>query len=196
KWPLLLAVVAAAAVPISIAGWLAWKRRFGAVMPLTLLAIAMVYVGYWQVFPRFDPRRVPADFARDAAAIIPHDEEAFHWGDPQAKTVFYFGRPIPAVQWKALRPARFRGAAYIRDASPEQIDAWTAAWLKAEPIAWIFGYQAVKGRPTKEAELLRELGYRPVPGMTRQGVQEKRHLFTLWHREPGASAAASRPSRD
>ena len=194
KWPLLLAVVAAAAVPISIAGWLAWKRRFGAVMPLTLLAIAMVYVGYWQVFPRFDPRRVPADFARDAAAIIPHDEEAFHWGDPQAKTVFYFGRPIPAVQWKALRPARFRGAAYIRDASPEQIDAWTAAWLKAEPIAWIFGYQAVKGRPTKEAELLRELGYRPVPGMTRQGVQEKRHLFTLWHKEPGASAPASNPS--
>jgi 4-amino-4-deoxy-L-arabinose transferase-like glycosyltransferase len=183
RWPAMLAVMAVAAVPLITAGLLAARDRLRPVVPLVACAFAFVYVGHAHLFPRWDPRRPVAEFAAAAARAVPQDANVWHWRDPQAKTVFYFGRQVPAIQW------RFRRAdpAADEDVITRRVNAYLAADPNRAP--WILGYQAFSGRPSPEAVRLGELGYRVVH--CRQGLQDRRYVFTLWHRPPdGAGAGA------
>ena len=139
--------------------------------------------GWRNGFPSWDPRQIPADYARSAARIIQQRDpnaELFHWGDPQAKTVFYFGRQIPGIHWQFLRADP--------NITGEELGPRVEQWLTADRrrARWILGYQMARGRATEDAEVLPRLGYRVV--LERQGTQTKGHLFTLWHRAPEPDA--------
>lgn len=173
-------VAAVGGVPWAVGAVLAWRGRLRPVLPLLVLGISLVYLGYWTGFPRWDPRRIPADFAREAASIIQQRDpnaEVFHWGDPQAKTVFYFGRQIPGIHWQFLRADP--------NITGEELGPRVERWIQADRrrARWIFGYQKARGKATEDAEVLPRLGYGVA--LERQGKQTKRHLFTLWQKGAG-----------
>ena len=184
-WPLLFAVVAIAAVPVIAAGAAALRGRLGAALPLLAVGFAAVYVGHWTVLPAWDPRAPVREFARDVAKTVPASAAVHHWGDPQAKTVFYLGRQLPGLHWPFY--------AADREATGQEVHDRVVAWLgenrRAAP--WVVAYLEVRGSVAPEATVLRELGYEPV--LTRQGVQKKEHLFGLWHRRPDAAPREGRP---
>ena len=189
RWPILAGVVAVASVPAVLAASKAWRWKFSAVVPLTVASVAIVYVGYWTFFPVFDPRATVADFATEARQRV-GDQAVAHWGDPQAKTAYYFGRTVPALHWPFQRQ-RFQAGLPIEQVQDlASLNRQVVRWLQAHPDRrpWVMGYLAVRGRAVRVdnddpaspavAAVLESLGYELV--LTDRGVQEKRHVFALW----------------
>jgi 4-amino-4-deoxy-L-arabinose transferase-like glycosyltransferase len=180
RWMHMLIVSLLAAVPMTAAGVLMWRRRFKFVPALMVASILLVFLGYHQRGDLWDDRHTVADFARTAATIVPPAEPAYHWNAPQSKTVFYFGRDIPSVQ------SQLPGAKGQPPAKPAEA-ALFHKWLQADFDAapWVFGY-------SKDAARLGPEGYRPVLEMTTR--EEKRLTFVLYHRlgQP-ASVPATMP---
>ncbi len=178
-WPVLMGSLIAAAVPFAAAGWLAWKGRFRAFVLLVAVAMAVIQLGHWTFFASFDPRRPVADFARKAAEISA-GRETWAICDPQAKTVFYFGRQLPNAHWRFDRMAKTEGE--------EKAKAAWEAWISDRANApFMIGYEETpdmktgKLTQTREAKELKKYGYGVV--FTEQDKQEKRLLFALYERQ-------------
>jgi 4-amino-4-deoxy-L-arabinose transferase-like glycosyltransferase len=167
EWGAWFAASVAAAVPAVAAGWLALKGRFKPVVGLIAAAVTAIYLVHWGTVHLYDERRPIYDFALEVAKTVPADQELCHWGDPQAKVVFYAGRTIPAVQWPFRR--------MDPNFTDEQADCLALQWLMDNPshVPWLAGY-CPAGSPLELA------GYRPA--LWRQDIQEKRLRFTLYRR--------------
>ena len=202
------ALAFAAAVPMAVGGALAWRGRLRPLVPLVAGAILVFYAGYWGTIRSWDERRPIRDFAVEAARLAGPGETLYHWGDPQAKTAYYTGRVVPALQWP-LERANPQAADEDSSRYGERIDRLTLAWLRedANRARWVIGYDPneaaqapVKGkkppaarlvesplatgatsRPQVHPLLIENLGYQPV--LEKQDVQERRLLFTLFERK-------------
>ncbi len=164
--PMMVVAVIAGVVFIA-AGWLAWRQRFRFVVGLIALATLLGYVGWWQLQPRWDERAPIRDFALEAAKLVPDDAEVYHLNEPQSKTVFYFGRYIPAAQWRFMRSDP--------NLTEESALAPLGEYLRANPLEmpWMFGYSS-------DGKFLEPLGYEVY--FQKQSVQEHKLLFTLYKR--------------
>lgn len=189
-WPVLMGSLAAAAVPFAMAGWLAWKGRFAAFIPLVAVAMAVIQLGHWTFFASFDPRRPVAEFARKAAEMTEGKEV---WGicDPQAKTVFYFGRQLPNARWRFVRMEKTVGK--------EQAKAAWEKWISDTGNApYMIGYEETpddithKLTRTREARDLEKYGYKLI--LKRRGVQKKKLLFALYERKIDSGGATQPPN--
>ncbi len=174
-----LAIAAAvAAVPWLLAALSALRGRLAPVIGLLVAGMAIIYVGHWTFIDRFDPRKPIADFAREARAIV-GDQPVYHWGDPQSKTVFYFGRNIPVAHWpfELAVTQENKGAELDAEDVNRQAEQRLIDHLKKNPndMPWLIGYGM-------SADLLKTLGYAPV--LQKQDIQAKRLLFTLYRRQP------------
>lgn len=170
RWLHMLIVCAVAAAAALAALRAALREQLPSVLQWLVVVMVITYVGFHAGGPLWDDRLPAAEFARKAAQIVPPSAPVADVGDPQTKTVFYFGRNIPSIYLLAGQP---RGP--HKDAS-----AHLAAFL-AEPqyaaftrdpknVAWLLSYG-------KYAQQLLPLGYEVV--LQVQGEQEKRTLFTL-----------------
>jgi hypothetical protein len=170
-------VVAVGAAMIGLGGWLAFRGRLKTMIAWIAAGMVVIYVGHWSFFPYWDERKPIRDFAAKAAAIVKGDE-VYHWSDPQAKVVFYFGRQVPAIQWQFFREVNYDG---------NRVGALTESWLLEHPARapWILGYADPNTRQAPEE--LKRLGYEPV--LYGQDIQDKKLLFSLFER-----VAATRPS--
>lgn len=180
-WATILAYVTPAAAVMAAGGLLAWKGRLRPFVGLLAAATAVIYLGHWGTIPYWDERRPIADFATEVAQRVRPGEPLFHWGDPQAKIVFYAGRTIPAVQWPFERKDP--------DAPSKTIGRRTLEWLQkdANRPPWIIGF-------SPNPERLSAAGY--VPAFCKQDVQERQYLFTLyqWRPAPATAPATSEPA--
>ncbi len=173
RWIYIGLVAAAVSLPVVLGGWLMWRQRFHAGLAVLLASITLVYVAFYHRVELWDMNRPLARFATLAARTVPLDAPAYHWGDPQAKTVFYFGRYIPAVQWPFQRGGLQDSIAF---------DNAAAAWLAEDPnrAPWVFGYDV-------DERILKPLGYLPV--LQSYGKLEKNLVCMLFRR----SAPTSQP---
>ncbi len=180
RWLQLLIVTLLAALAGLAALRATMRGRLAGVMPSLLAAAAMIYSGFHAGGPLWDDRAAVADFGRRAAEIVPHDEPVASVGDPQSKTVYYFGRDIPSVYFLAGEPperwetAPAHLAEFLRRPAP--------ARLLRDPkrVAWMFCYGP-------SVRWLVPLGYQVV--LQVQGEQERKLLFALL-RNSAAPAAA------
>ena len=188
----LMATAGGAAVLLIPAGLRAWRGQFRAALPLIALGTMLAYVGYYSGLPRWDDRRAIRDFATRAAARLGPDQPVYHWGDPQAKMVFYFGRPIPAAQWFFDREAYNlqRQGVSLDEATARRNNA-LLAWINQGNAPWIIGYEKSFNPKTRKIERredakdLEARGYRPYQPSEFQIQSNERgydYLFTLYHR--------------
>ncbi len=191
KWVYMMVVAAVAAVPMTAAGVLSLRRRFALVPGLLVAGITLVYVGFFSSGDLWDPRDRVRDFAVEADRLFRAEGDgavALHWGDPQAKTAFYFGRLLPSTHWKIMR----------QGGDPDTLHRRVLDWLAdcPEPAPWILGYEKMLNRKTGKVERLSDaadlwrIGYRPV--LLIEGKQDKRFTFALYRRLERPEAA-SRP---
>ena len=179
RWLHMGIVAAAVTVPVGLAGLLIWRQRFRAGLAILLASITLVYVGYYNWARLWDNNRPVAQFAAAAARIVPPDAPVYHWNDPQAKTAFYFGRYIPAIQWPLERQDP--------DLTPTAALKLVESQLRRAPgeAPWMFTYD--RDMPALEA-----LGYRVV--LESQGRDESGLLFVLCHRGAAEAVASTFPS--
>jgi len=177
QWGVMFWVLVAAAVPWATAGWLAGRGRFRYMVWLLAAGITIVYLGWWGGHPLWDPRRDVYDFAQKVRQEVPANEPLYHWGDPQAKVVFYSGRTIPAAQWRFQRADP--------DADSNQIDARLCDNLRSDPdhMKWIVGY-------APNLTELGPLGYRPKFSLTERHF--KKLTYAIYHRS-GTPASGPAP---
>jgi hypothetical protein len=83
----------------------------------------------------WDKRTDVASFAREARRRIPASATVVAWGEPQMKTVFYFGRTIPDASYQLHKFRR-----QIGKAGDEAFNAWLADPANAQ---YIFTYGAI-----------------------------------------------------
>jgi 4-amino-4-deoxy-L-arabinose transferase-like glycosyltransferase len=181
RWVHMGVVAAAVTLPVALGGWLIWRQRFRAGLAMLLASITLVYVAFYHRVDLWDMNRPLTEFAASAARIVPADAPVYHWGDPQAKMVFYFGRYIPAVQW----PFQWSGLHVSVD-----IDNAAAAWLAEDPRhgPWMFGYDV-------DERVLVPLGYLPV--LRVPGKEDKKLVYVLYRRlEAGSQPTSSSAPAD
>jgi len=185
RWLHLLLVTAAAAGPM-LAAWVAIRRRRSApVFRLMLAAIVILYVGYHSAGELWDRRAQAADFARCAARTVPPDAPVANLGDPQAKTVFYFGRNIPNLYFLA---GRATGDWNDGRSTPKYLmrnPGYTRFLKDPSNVPWLFCYG-------KHVKLVRPLGFEPVLRM--RSEQKKQTVFMLLRNSAGVAPVES-PSR-
>ncbi len=175
----------AVTLPVAFAGWMIWRQRFRAGLAVLLASATLMYVGYYNWMRVWDFNRPAAELAASAAEMIPSDEPAYSWTDPQAKTVFYFGRQIPAVGWPLQRQDRNRPSSEVMEIVGRR--------LRSNPgeAPWLFAYD-------KHLPILEKLGYRCV--LDAQGKPGSGEVFVLCRRKPveaptsPASGPTSAPS--
>lgn len=158
----LLLVVVVAAVPGVSIGLFVLRGRAYALVPLVAATALVVYITHAAGTELWDPRRPLAGFARSAGYAIRSDEAIYHWNEPPPMLTFYFGRNIPAVQWRFanLRPKGARRS--VRQ------------WLKSpDGPQWMFSYE-------RDSPLLQRLGYRPT--LRSSAAEDSRHIWVLHHR--------------
>jgi 4-amino-4-deoxy-L-arabinose transferase-like glycosyltransferase len=175
RWLHMGIVAAAVSLPMVLGGWLMWRQRFRAGLALLLASTTLVYVAYYQWGELWDRNQPVAEFAASAARMIPADAPVYHWGSPQAKIPFYFGRYVPAIQWS------FPGG------EEEGISAGNAAvaWLAEDPSRgpWIFGYKG-------DDSIFLPLGYKSV--IQAVGKEDKKkEVFVLYHRSVETSPVSA-----
>ncbi|KPK82707.1 MAG: hypothetical protein AMJ81_09490 [Phycisphaerae bacterium SM23_33] len=113
-----------------------------------------------------------AEFARRAARRVGPAAPVAAWCDPQAKTVFYFGRNIPDVMWTRQRLVTRLG-------EQEGTARWEA-WLKeGKHVLWIFTY-------ARHAHFVEPLGFQIDTQVA--GRDQKKLVFTLMRHRPAAGA--------
>jgi 4-amino-4-deoxy-L-arabinose transferase-like glycosyltransferase len=192
QWGPLMVVAVLAGVPVAAAGAQGLRGRLPHVPVLLVAGFGLLMVGYWQVYPMHDDRRGIEEFAREVARLVPEDEPLHHFGDPQAKTVFYAGRQIPGLNWPIWHEMWRRSGEPPR---PAAVQAELARRLEGQPAfaPWIVGYQAALGKRRPEADRLAELGYEVVHEY--HGIQERRYVFTLWHRPVEAATTRNTAAR-
>lgn len=167
-----LAVAGAVAAYCWVAAYVVGRRRSLALaLPLLATGFVVLVVMFYTFVNRYDDRAAIRDFAIEAAAKVPPAAPVYHWGEAQAKTVFYFGRYIPAAQWT-----------FYRQVPPDktwQVNKLLVQWLSDNPAAmpWMFGYETDQGD-------LAPLGYRPV--LSKTDMQKKKGqpplIFVLYER--------------
>ena len=142
----------------------AWRRRFALIVPLIAAGVALTYIGFYTRADLWDDRSLISDFAEKARRQIPRTDPVGSYGEPQAKTVFYFGRDIPNVLLTHERLA----------AKPDGEKLWQQ-WL-ADPhnVAWMFGYE-------HEIEHMPRDGW--ILDLRKSISQAGKHLvFVVWKR--------------
>ncbi|RPI62028.1 MAG: hypothetical protein EHM48_04740, partial [Planctomycetaceae bacterium] len=170
-WPFAVKFTCIAAVPIIIAGIFAMRQKFAPVMAMLAVGFALLYAGNYTYAPKWDDRGQIAKFATDAAAIVPAGETVYHFGDPESKTVFYFGRYLPAAQWQFMREN-----AGVKGYSVNKDPAWKA-WLGDRRNAhWMLSY-------IENADSLAKYGYKMEMQSGPIKEQNKTYNFALYHRE-------------
>ncbi len=163
RWIHMLIVAGVALIPGTIALILSIRRHLQKAMVLVLISITIIYVGYHFRGDLWDLRRPAADFARQAAKIVPPDRPVGNWSDAQAKTVYYFGRNIPNLYWKWGHLVAQHG---------EQLGQTRWEQWVSDPrnVEWMFSYG-------KHLDKIRPLGFEVR--LQVRGKQRKKHLFTL-----------------
>lgn len=162
RWVHMLIVGGIVAVPAGAALSFSLRRRLRPVLALLVASVAAIYVGYHLRGDLWDDREPVARFAT-AASQMAGSDAVVAWGDPQAKTVFYFGRYIPNALWTRDRLIAQHG-------QTEGTVRWKAWIGDRRNAAWLFTYQP-------EVDRLASFGFRPA--MQVQGMQRKQLLFTL-----------------
>jgi len=161
-WPSMFATVAVACLFLVPCAWLSFKGRLKPAPWLIAASILVIYVGHWSTVHKFDDNAAVRDFAIDAAAVV-GDDPVYHWGDPQAKTVYYFGRCVHSLIWR------------FENDRGESSTNLAIDWIKQDPshAPWIIGYQ-------DSLKLMESLGYKPV--IARPTPGKKKLVFTLYGR--------------
>ena len=145
------------------AGLFAWRGRLRPLVPLVAITMGLVCLAHYGLFERWDHRRGFIEFGHAAAEMIPASDSVYHWDNPQAKTVFHFGRHMPGIRW------RFQSETPLDDQAT--IRARVIAWLREDPTRapWIVVYGDPRIRlkegeaaPINAEDLLPTLGYEEV----------------------------------
>jgi 4-amino-4-deoxy-L-arabinose transferase-like glycosyltransferase len=135
RWLHMTIVAGIAAVPmlaILVAGV---RNRLAPVTGLLAVTMVLVYAGFYTRVDLWDSRSDIASFAGRAAIQVGPEAPAGSWGDPQMKTVFYFGRNIPNVKYTEARIAREQPNEKLAQRLWRQ-------WLSdPEHVAWLFCYR-------------------------------------------------------
>jgi 4-amino-4-deoxy-L-arabinose transferase-like glycosyltransferase len=175
KWPHMLVATIMAALPIVLAGVLAYRKQLAMAPGLLAGGFVIVYLGFYLGMSKWDDRRPIADFARQAVTMVDNDRMVsgrgdflvYQWGDPQAKMPFYFGQTVPSAFWKfddlagRLREKYINECRYkkpdgqcdeqacdeaARAESHRQFEQWIAQNKAPWIIAYAFGYDKEQDR--------------------------------------------------
>jgi 4-amino-4-deoxy-L-arabinose transferase-like glycosyltransferase len=151
-WPFAMFTCAALAVPIVIAGYLAWRGKLAPVVALLVAGFAIMHIGNWSMTQRWDDRLPIAQFAHQARAMIPQGQPVFYYGPVDPVLAYYFGQSIPSAQYQ------FQIATMNKFDQDAKLNAWfsdkqNAPWLMGEQddtkAICELGYTAMLDVPTE-----------------------------------------------
>ncbi|MCD6364473.1 MAG: hypothetical protein J7M14_01225, partial [Planctomycetes bacterium] len=172
RWLYLLIVSFAAAGPAVAGSLVAAYYQLPKGFVMIVASVVILIVGFHLRGDLFDDRFAAAQFAVTSAGIVPADEPVASWGDPQAKTVYYFRRNIPNVFWTRQNMVH-------RFGQEEGLRRWLR-WVKDPAnVSWIFCYGS-------HAAQVEALGYKTK--WFQRGEQERRTLFKLYQNIRARSA--------
>jgi 4-amino-4-deoxy-L-arabinose transferase-like glycosyltransferase len=194
----LLAVAAAAGIPMLIGAVLAYRRKLAPMVACIAIAMAAAYTAYYAREDLWDSRDSVRDFGQEAALLIPDpNTPVYHWAEPQAKVPFYFGRYVPGLEWQFDRMKDL----WVRGGMDPAVAAartgqFRKDWLAdANNAPWVFWYDQMldprTGRVvrTEGAKILEDMGYHIE--LSKKSTLDRQYVFTLYHRTP---TPASKPS--
>ena len=138
-------LVDAVSIILWLGVWALIKNRPNLAVTALVVAAAIGFVGFAGREDLWDTRRSLADFAAEAAAMVPKDAQVASWGKLDGQVVYYFNRDIPSAQMRRSRLLRLYGA-------QEGARLWHS-WLASDP--WLFG------QTSDERELI-SYGFTPV----------------------------------
>lgn len=159
----LLVVVLVAALPGVFIGLFVLRGRAYALVPLVAATAVMVYITHTAGTIFWDQRRPLKGFAHFAGAVISSDEPVYHWNEPPPMLAFYFGRQLPAVQWR------------FANLPPREARRSARQWLESpDAPSWVFSYE-------QDSLFLQRLGYRER--FSSAGAEDNRHVWVLHERD-------------
>jgi len=175
-WRYLVLVTALGALPLAVAMRRMARWQLAGVVPAIAVSMLVFYIGFHARGHYWDGRKQVAEFALRAADAVGPDAAVGSWGDPLAKTVFYFGRDIPNVHWRRDR--------WMRQLTPRTgLARWRKWMTDARNVEYMFCYDGAE----RQVQQLEALGFEPVLSVS---AREECHLvFVLMRR--GAPAGTS-----
>jgi 4-amino-4-deoxy-L-arabinose transferase-like glycosyltransferase len=171
-WQALAGATILVAAPMALVLAAAIRRRLAPICGLLVAAALALYLGFYARADLWDDRAAIAGFARMAAATVPPGDPVGSWGDPQAKTVFYFHRNIPNVLWVNDR---------LVGAGDDHLP-WEAWMSNPANVAWVLTY-------AEWVEPVERFGFRVVKAVNTG--QRKGSVMVLMARPGGRAGGAS-----
>jgi len=166
-WRYMVVVTALSALPLAAALVRLVRWRYAGVVPAIAASMLVFYVGFHARGQYWDGQRQVAVFALRAADAVGPDAPVGSWGDPLAKTVFYFGRDIPNVHW--------RRDLWMRQLGPAEGYARWRRWMTdaRRNVEYMFCYDGAE----RQMQQLEALGFEVV--LSAPAREESRLVFVL-----------------